>query len=97
MEAALRYDAKDIKTANSIWKTEIAKLSELSEEDFENMTETDLSALKYGAMLSASMLTEISASNSQACQILNSIKKVFEYDRTFNAFFKTKYNNCTEE
>ena len=25
MEAALRYDAKDIKTANSIWKTEIAK------------------------------------------------------------------------
>ena len=50
MEAALRYDAKDIKTANSIWKTEIAKLSELSEEDFENMTETDLSALKYGAI-----------------------------------------------
>ncbi len=97
LEAALRYDAKDTKTANLIWKTEIAKLSELNGDDFDNMTETDLSALKYGAMLSALKLTEISASNSQACQILNSLKKAFEYDRTFNAFFKTKYNNCTEE
>ena len=69
----------------------------LNNEDFENMTETDLSILKYGAMLSAVKLTEISSSNSQACQILNSLKKTFEYDRTFNAFLKTKYNNCIEE
>ena len=97
LEAALRYNGKDKSTANSIWNTEIAKLSELSEDDFDNMTETDLSVLKYGSMLSALKLTEISESNSQACQMLNSLKKVFENDRTFNAFFKTKYNNCAEE
>ncbi|MDG2152368.1 MAG: hypothetical protein P8K10_00360 [Crocinitomicaceae bacterium] len=97
MEAALRYDARDSKTANAIWKKEIPNLELLSDEDFENMTETDLLALKYGAMLSAVKLTEISSSNTQACQILNSLKKPFEYDRTFNAFLKTKYNNCIEE
>ena len=97
LEAALRYNGKDKSSANSIWKTEIAKLSELSEEDFKNMTETDLSVLKYGAMLSALKITEMSESNSQACQILNTLKKVFENDRTFNVFFKTKYNNCTKE
>ena len=97
MEAALRYDARDSKTANAIWKKAIPNLELLSNEDFENMTETDLSILKYGAMLSAVKLTEISSSNSQACQILNSLKKTYEYDRTFNAFLKTKYNNCIEE
>lgn len=97
MEAALRYDARDNKTANLIWKTEIPNLEKLSTEDFESMTETDLLALKYGAMLSAVKLTQISASNSMACQILNSLKKTFEYDRSFNAFMKTMYNNCTEE
>ncbi len=97
MEAALRYDARDSKTANAIWKEAIPKLNNLSDEDYENMTETDLSVLKYGAMLSAVKLTEISSSNIQACQILNSLKKPFEFDRTFNAFLKTKYNNCIEE
>ena len=97
MEAAFRYDARDSKTANAIWKKAIPDLELLNNEDFENMTETDLSILKYGAMLSAVKLTEISSSNSQACQILNSLKKTFEYDRTFNAFLKTKYNNCIEE
>ena len=97
MEAAFRYDARDSKTANAIWKKAIPNLELLNNEDFENMTETDLSILKYGAMLSAVKLTEISSSNSQACQILNSLKKTFEYDRTFNAFLKTKYNNCIEE
>ncbi|MBT5933542.1 MAG: hypothetical protein HOH34_09395 [Flavobacteriales bacterium] len=97
MEAAFRYDARDSKTANAIWKKAIPNLELLNNEDFENMTETDLSILKYGAMLSAVKLTEISSSNSQACQILNSLKKSFEYDRTFNAFLKTKYNNCIEE
>ena len=97
MEAALRYDARDSKTANAIWKKAIPNLELLNNEDFENMTETDISILKYGAMLSAVKLTEISSSNSQACQILNSLKKTFEYYRTFNAFLNTKYNNCIEE
>ena len=94
MEAALRYNAKDTKTANQIWKTEIPRLSEL---DFENMTDADLMALKYGALLSAVKLTEITSTNTQACEILNGIKKAFEYDRSFNAFLKSRYNNCIEE
>jgi hypothetical protein len=97
LEAALRYSAKDTKRANQIWKTEIPNLNELNNEDFENMTEADLMALKYGAMLSAIKLTEISSTNTQACQILNAIKKAFEYDRGFNAFLKSRYNNCIEE
>jgi len=97
MEAALRYYSRDSRTANMIWKDEIPNLEKLTEEDFENMTETDLLALKYGAMLSAISLTEKSASNIQACQILSSLKKVYEYDRGFNAFLKTRYNNCKEE
>jgi hypothetical protein len=97
MEASLRYDARDTKTANLIWKTEIPNLEKLTEEDFENMTETDLLALKYGAMLSAVKLTEISDSNIQACQMLSSLKKVYEYDRGYSAFMKTRYNNCKEE
>ncbi len=97
LEAALRYSAKDTKTANQIWKTEIPNLNDLKDEDFENMTETDLLALKYGAMLSSIKLTEISSTNTQACQILNGLKKAFEYDRGFNAFLKSRYNNCLEE
>jgi hypothetical protein len=97
LEAALRYSAKDTKTANQIWKTEIPRLNKFKDEDFENMTEADLMALKYGAMLSAIKLTEISSTNTQACQILNGLKKAFEYDRGFNAFLKSRYNNCIEE
>ena len=97
LEAALRYNAKDTKTANQIWKTEIPNINKLKDEDFENMTETDLTVLKYGAMLSSVKLTEISSTNTQACQILNGLKKAFEYDRGFNAFLKSRYNNCVEE
>jgi len=97
MEAALRYNARDSRTANAIWKNEIPNLEKLTENDFEEMTETDLLALKYGAIISAISLTESSSSNIQACQMLNSLKKVYEYDRGFSAFLKTRYNNCKEE
>jgi hypothetical protein len=97
MEAALRYNAKDAKTANQIWSSEIPKLENLSTEDLENMTESDLTALKYGVMLSAVQLTKTSSTNSKACRMLNQLKKAFEYDRGFNAFLKSKYNNCIEE
>ena len=97
MEAALRYNARDSRTANAIWKNEIPNLEKLTENEFEEMTETDLLALKYGAIISAISLTESSSSNIQACQMLNSLKKVYEYDRGFSAFLKTRYNNCKEE
>lgn len=97
IEAPIRLASKDARTANNIWKTEIENLKELTEEDFYNMTETDIKALKYGAMLSAVTLTQLRQSNSEACEILSSLKDVFKYDPGFLAFMKTRYNNCKEE
>jgi hypothetical protein len=48
-------------------------------------------------MLSAITLTELRQSNSEACALLTSLQEVFEYDRGFLAFMKTRYNNCKEE
>ncbi|MDA9987224.1 hypothetical protein N9E11_04270 [Crocinitomicaceae bacterium] len=96
-EAPIRLAIKDARTANQIWKTEIENLKNMSESDFNKMTETDLKALKYGAMLSAVTLTELRQSNSEACELLTSLQEVFEYDRAFLGFMKTKYNNCKEE
>ncbi len=97
MEAALRYHAGDVRTANSIWDTQIPTLKELKEEDFDRMTETDVMVLKYGVMLSALYRTEIESSNIQACEMLHAVKDAYEYDRGFNGFLKMKYNNCKEE
>ena len=96
-EAPIRLATKDARTANQIWKTEIEHLQSMTEDDFDKMTETDLKALKYGAMLSAVTLTELRQSNSEACALLTSLQEVFEYDRGFLAFMKTRYNNCKEE
>ena len=96
-EAPIRLATKDARTANQIWKTEIEHLKSMTEDDFDKMTETDLKALKYGAMLSAVTLTELRQSNSEACALITSLQEVFEYDRGFLAFMKTRYNNCKEE
>jgi hypothetical protein len=96
-EAPIRLATKDARTANQIWKTEIEHLKSMTEDDFDKMTETDLKALKYGAMLSAVTLTELRQSNSEACALLTSLQEVFEYERGFLAFMKTRYNNCKEE
>jgi len=96
-EAPIRLATKDARTANQIWKSEIEHLKSMTEDDFDKMTETDLKALKYGAMLSAVTLTELRQSNSEACALLTSLQEVFKYDRGFLAFMKTRYNNCKEE
>ena len=61
------------------------------------MTRTDLQILKYGALLSATTLTEITESNSKACTILKSLEKFYENDKTFTDFIERQYNNCTVE
>lgn len=97
LEAPIRAASKDVRTANSIWKSGIEELKKMTEDDFNKMTETDLKALKYGAMLSAVTLTNLRQSNTQACEILSSLREVYTYDRSFLAFLKTRYNNCKEE
>ena len=97
LEAPIRAASKDIRTANTIWKNGIEQLRNMTESDFDNMTDTDLKALKYGAMLSAVTLTNLRQSNTQACEILSNLREVYTYDRGFLAFLKTRYNNCKEE
>lgn len=97
LEAPIRAASKDVRTANTIWKNGIEQLRNMTESDFDNMTDTDLKALKYGAMLSAVTLTNLRQSNTEACEILSSLKDVYTYDRGFLAFWKTRYNNCKEE
>jgi hypothetical protein len=97
LEAPIRAASKDVRTANTIWKNGIEELQNMTEADFDKMTETDLKALKYGAMLSAVTLTNLRQSNTEACEMLSSLKEVYAYDRGFLAFLKTRYNNCKEE
>jgi len=97
LEAPIRAASKDVRSASTIWNSVIAELKNMNETDFERMTETDLKALKYGAMLSAVTLTSLRQSNTEACDILSSLKEVYTYDRGFLAFLKTRYNNCKEE
>ena len=97
LEAPIRAASKDVRTANTIWKSGIEELKNMTEADFDKMTETDLKALKHGAMLSAVTLTNLRQSNTEACEILSSLKEVYAYDRGFLAFIKTRYNNCKEE
>lgn len=97
LEAPIRAASKDVRTANTIWKSGIEELKKMTEADFNKMTDTDLKALKYGAMLSAVSLTNLRQSNTESCEILSSLKEVYAYDRGFLAFIKTRYNNCREE
>ena len=97
LEAPIRVASKDARTAITIWKSGIEELKNMKQPDFDNMTETDLKALKYGAMLSAVTLTNLRQSNTEACEMLSSLKDVYAYDRGFLAFLKTRYNNCKEE
>tara|TARA_B100001057_G_scaffold376489_2_gene381652 strand:+ start:2187 stop:3338 length:1152 start_codon:yes stop_codon:yes gene_type:complete len=97
LEAPIRAASKDVRSANTIWSSGIEQLKNMSEAEFDRMTETDLKALKFGAMLSAVTLTNLRQSNTEACDILSSLKEVYAYDRSFLAFLKTRYNNCKEE
>jgi hypothetical protein len=97
LEAPIRAAAKDVRTANSIWKNGIKQLKNMTKDDFDNMTDSDQRALKYGAMLSAVTLTNLRKSNTEACEILSTLKEFYLDDRGFLAFVKTRYNNCKEE
>ncbi len=97
LEAPIRAASKDVRTANSIWKNGIKRLKNMTKADFDNLTYSDQKALKYGAMLSAVTLTNLRKSNTEACEILSSLKDFYPYDRGFLAFLKTRYNNCKEE
>jgi hypothetical protein len=97
IEAAIRYNNRDAKTANLIWKTEIANLLALTDKDFENWTQADKDALRIGLILSSQALMKRDASTVNARSICKKAEKWFEYDKDWIAFYEKKNNSFSEQ
>ena len=95
LEAAIRFQAKDTKNANAIWKVEIPNLLKL--EKIDKFTEADKLALKTGIILTAQILPVIEKNNTNACLLLTKIKEWFGDDKDFIAFYEGKMNSCKEQ
>ena len=96
LEAAIRYNAKETKEANAIYKTEIPNLNKLK--NLDGYTETDLAALRIGIILSAQVLylKDKDKSYKNACGIYNAVVQWFDTEEDFEDFFTNFLNNCSE-
>ena len=94
LEAAIRYNAKEIKEANAIYKTEIPNLNKL--ENLDGYTETDLAALRIGIILSGQVLKNKDKNYKNACEIYNAVDQWFDTEEDFEDFFTNFLNNCSE-
>jgi hypothetical protein len=97
IEAAIRYNYRDAKTANLIWKTELPNLMNLTDKDFENWTQADKDALRVGLILSSQALMKRDSSTVNARPMLKKAEKWFEYDKEWIAFYEKKYNSFSEQ
>jgi hypothetical protein len=95
LEAAIRYQAKDFKNANLIYKNEIKNV--LALEKLDKFTEADKAALKMGVILSAQVLPLIEKNNTNACALMSKIAPWFENDKDFIEIFEKKFNSCKPE
>lgn len=91
IEAAIRYQMKDVKTANLIWKTEIPNLINIT--DLENFTAADKDALRIGIILSAQQLYIRDKNYANARTIAQHVANWFEYDRDFIAFYEKEMDS----
>lgn len=95
VEAAIRYNNKDAKTANLIWKTEVPNLLNIKDKDFDNWTQADKDALRTGLILSTqALLAQAEAkkdtSAATARKIMQKAEKWFEYDNEWIAYYEVK-------
>jgi len=97
IEAAIRFNNKDAKNANLIWKTEIPNLLNLTDKDFDNWTQADKDALRVGLILSAQALKKRDNSTLNARQICKKAEKWFEYDKDWIAFYEKADNSYSEQ
>jgi len=97
VEAAIRYNNRDSKTANLIWKTELPNLLNLIDKNFDNWTQADKDALRVGLILSAQALIKRDGSTVNARPMLQKAEKWFEYDKEWIAFYEKKYNSFSEQ
>ena len=91
VEAAIRYNNKDAKTANLIWKTEVPNLLKIKDKEFDSWTQADKNALRNGIILSSQALgmqakAKSDTSRTIALQLLQKAEKWFEYDKDWNAY-----------
>jgi hypothetical protein len=92
LEAAIRFNMKDVKTAATIWKEETKKLLELGSLD--NYSETDLKVLKTGIILSAQMLQKKDNNSTEACKLLTKANEWFGKQKDFYSYFEKAMNSC---
>jgi len=97
IEAGIRFNNRDAKTANLIWKTEIPNLLNLTDKDFENWTQADKDALRVGLILSAQALMKRDNSTLNARQICKKAEKWFEYDKDWIAFYEKANKSFTDQ
>lgn len=94
LEAAIRYNGKETKEANAIYKIEIPNLNTLK--NIDSYTETDLAALRIGIILSGQVLNLKDKSFKSACEIYYSVDQWFETEQDFEKFFTNFLNECSE-
>ena len=94
LEAAIRYNAKETKEANAIYKTEIPNLNKLK--NLDGYTETDLAALRIGIILSGQVLFLKDKNYTSACEIYSLVNNLIEKERDFEDYFSNFLNNCSE-
>ncbi|MEN9700177.1 MAG: hypothetical protein RLZZ301_1375 [Bacteroidota bacterium] len=95
VEAAIRYQMKDSKTANLIWKTEIPNFMNLK--NIDDWTQADKDALRTGLILTAQYLIIRDKSTVNARALLQHAAPWFEYDKDWIAFYEKKYNSFNQE
>ncbi len=95
LEAAIRYNGKQTKEANAIYKLEIPNIMKL--EKIDDFTEADMTAFRNGFILSAQVLRLINkGGDHKICEFYDKVDQWFETELDFNKFYKDFLNECKE-
>ena len=95
LEAAIRFNAKDPKSANLIWKNEIKNF--LKMENLVNFSEADQKVLKVGIVLSAQLLQIRDGNSTEACNLLNKANEWFGKQKDFYSYYEKVMNKCGKQ
>jgi hypothetical protein len=95
LEAAIKFNAKDAKTAATIWKDEISNLMKI--ENLDHFTDSEVKALKVGVILSAQMLQKKDGNATEACKLLNKVEPWFGSQKDFYSFYEKAMNKCGKQ
>ena len=113
LDAYCKYKSKNVKGANLIWTSEIPKILKYERLEVDGnysntfinelgktiqMTESDITVLKYGIMYSASILNERDKDPKTACQILRKVDPWFQFEKDFRDVFEGEpFSSCIKK